>query len=47
MVLAGVSFVTYILAGFVPVWYVCLPIGAALTIGTLFCFKFLSKKKAA
>ena len=47
LTVAGVSFVTYILAGFVPVWYVCLPVGAALTVGSLFFFKFMEKKKVA
>ena len=46
LTVAGISFVTYILAGFVPVWYVCLPVGAALTVGRLFCIKILEKKKA-
>ena len=42
---AGVSFVTYIIAGFVQS-VIALPIGIALMIGTLFVIKFLSKKKA-
>ncbi len=36
---AAVSFVTYILAGFVPNALVCLPAGAALTLGALFVLK--------
>ena len=47
LTVAGISFVTYLLAGFVPLWYVCLPVGAALTVGTLILIKFLSKKQAA
>jgi len=45
---AGVSFVTYIVAGFVQNAVICLIIGAALTIGTLFVIKNItSKEKAA
>ena len=47
LTVAGISFVTYILAGFVPLWYVCLPVGAALTIGCLFLLKYITKKQAA
>lgn len=36
---AAISFVTYIIAGFVPYWYVSLPIGIVLTIGTLLVIK--------
>lgn len=43
---AGVSFITYIIAGFVPHWYVALPIGAVLMIGTLLAIKFFTRKKA-
>ncbi len=46
LTVAGVSFVTYIIAGFVPQWYIALPIGAVLMIGTLFGIKFLTGKKA-
>ena len=46
LTVAGVSFVTYIIAGFVPHWYIALPIGAALMIGTLFAIKVLTSKKA-
>ena len=47
LTVAGVSFVTYIIAGFVPQWYVALPIGAVLMIGTLFAIKAISGKKKA
>ncbi|MBQ4561272.1 MAG: Na+/H+ antiporter NhaC family protein [Clostridia bacterium] len=43
---AAVSFVAYIIAGFVPVWYIALPIAAVLMIATLFVIKAVSKKKA-
>lgn len=45
LTVAGISFVSFIIAGFVPVWYVVLPIGIALTILTLFVFKMIAKKK--
>ena len=44
---AGVSFVMFIFAGFVPYAYVCLPVGAALTVGTLFGIRYLDKKRQA
>ena len=40
---AGVSFVTYILAGFVNNWVVCLIVGSVLTVATLI---FIKKKTA-
>ena len=40
---AGISFVTYIIAGFVQNFVICLAIGAALTIGFLF---FMKKRQA-
>ncbi len=45
MTVAIVSFVTYIIAGFVQS-VVALPIGIALMIGTLFVIKAVTKKKA-
>ena len=49
LTVAGVSFVCFIIAGFVQSWYIALPVGAALMIGTLFIIKFVTKngKKAA
>ena len=44
---AAVSFVSYIIAGFVPYWYVSLPIALALMIGTLFVIKTITNKKSA
>ena len=44
---AAISFVMYIIAGFVQNWLICLPIGILLTIGTLFAIKcFTTRKKA-
>ena len=45
MTVAGISFVMYIVAGFVKNAVVCLIIGIALTIGTLFLLKYLSNKR--
>ncbi len=41
---AVVSFVCYIIAGFVPYWYITLPIGIAIMIGSLFGMKYFSTK---
>ena len=46
LTVAGVSFVTYIIAGFVQKAYIVLPIGIILMLGTLFVIKAASKKKA-
>lgn len=43
---AAVSFFAYILAGFVPVWYVALPVAAVVMVVVLFVIKALDKKKA-
>jgi len=43
---AGVSFVTYIVAGFVQNAVVCLAVGAVLTVATLFVIRSVSSKKA-
>ena len=45
LTVAGVSFVTYIIAGFLPQWYISLPIGVVLMVGTLVGIKMLTKKK--
>ena len=42
---AAVSFVTYVIAGFVQKWYILLPIGVALMIATLFVIKAIDGKK--
>ena len=45
LTVAGVSFVSYIIAGFVPNALIVLPISIALMIGTLFALKLILKKK--
>ena len=42
---AAISFVCYIIAGFVPNAYIMLPVGIILTIGTLFIIKAITNKK--
>jgi len=42
---AALSFVMYVVAGFIPNAYILLPIGAVLTVGTLFVIKAISSKK--
>lgn len=44
---AAVSFVGYVIAGFVPVWYITLPICALLMVGTLAVIKKIGQKKTA
>ena len=44
---AGISFVMFILAGFIQNAWICLPIGVVLTIATLFVIKKITTKKAA
>ncbi len=46
LTVAGVSFVSYIIAGFVQNWMITLPIAFALMIGTLFIIKIIAGKKA-
>ncbi len=43
---AAVSFVSFIIAAFVKTWFVALPIGIALMIGTMFVIKKITAKKA-
>lgn len=45
LTVAGVSFVSYVIAGFIPHWYISLPIAVALMVGTLFVIKFFTAKK--
>ncbi len=48
LTVAGVSFVSYIIAGFIPVWYISLPISLVLMLATLFVLRAtLGKKQAA
>ena len=42
---AAVSFVSFIVAGFVQTWYIALPIGIVLMIATLFVIKFITKNR--
>ena len=44
---AAVSFVTYIVAGFVQNAVICLLLGALLTVGALFAIRSVTSKKAA
>jgi len=43
---AAISFVMYLIAGFVPNAWICLPIGIVITVGTLLVIKAVTKKKA-
>ncbi len=47
MTAAAVSLVSYIIAGFLRNWVLCLPIGIALMVGTLLVLKNMDGKKAA
>lgn len=46
LTVAGVSFVTYLAAGFVKSVWICLPIGIVLLFATLFIIKAATNKKA-
>ena len=47
LLVAGVSFVTYLIAGFVPNAWITLPIGCVLMVGTLLVIRsFTNRKKA-
>ena len=46
LTVAGVSAVSYIIAGFVPNWMIVLPIALVLMLGTLFVIKAVTGKKA-
>ena len=46
LTVAAISFVCYLIAGFVPVWYIVLPIGIVLTVATLAVLKVATRKKA-
>ena len=43
---AAISFVMFVIAGFVKNAWICLPIGIVLTIATLLVIKMITKKKA-
>ena len=42
---AIISFFMFLLAGFVPNAWICLPVGAVITVGTLIVIKLITKKK--
>ena len=44
---AAVSFVSFIIAGFVQNWMIVLPIGIALMIATLFVIKYITRNRLA
>jgi Na+/H+ antiporter NhaC len=43
---AVISFAMYLIAGFLPYAWICLPIGIVITVGTLLVIKAVTKKKA-
>ncbi|MBE6629998.1 MAG: Na+/H+ antiporter NhaC family protein [Ruminococcaceae bacterium] len=47
LTVAGISFVMYVIAGFVQNAWICLPIGIVLTVGTVFVLKKLGDKREA
>ena len=47
LTVAAISFVCYLMAGFVQNWLVVLPAGAALTVGTLFVLRAMNVKEEA
>ena len=46
LTVAGISFVAYIMAGFVNNWMIVLPVFAAVTVAVLFVLKLANKNKA-
>ncbi len=46
LTVAGISFVAYIVAGFVNSWVIVLPVFAVVTVAVLFAIKLLNAKKA-
>ena len=44
---ALISFVTYLIAGFVQNWIIVLPIGIIITIATMFAIKYATNKKVS
>ena len=45
LTVAGISFVSFLLAPFIKNAWICLAIGAAMTVGVLFVIKFATKNK--
>ncbi len=44
ILVASVSFVCYLIAGFLPYWYIMLPLSIALMIGAIFGFRYILNK---
>lgn len=44
---AAISFVMFLISGFVKNIFICLPLGIVLTVGTLFVIKLITNKKKA
>ena len=44
---AAISFVMFVISGFVQNIWICLPLGIVLTVATLFVIKMLTNKKPA
>ena len=44
---AGVSFVCFIIAGFVPIWYVMLPLSIAIMIASVFVLRYIVQNLSA
>jgi len=44
---AAISFVMFVISGYVQNVWICLPLGIVLTVATLFVIKLITKKKAA
>lgn len=44
---AAISFVMFVISGFVPNIWICLPLGIVLTVATLFVIKLIVNQKAA
>ena len=42
---AGISFVSFVIAGFVPLWYVALPLSIAILLGAMFGVRYFLRKK--
>ena len=43
---AGLSFVSFVLAGFLQNWMICLAVGAVLTVAALFAIRNIEARKA-
>ncbi len=44
---AVISFVCFVIAGFIPVWYIMMPLSIAIMIGCLFVTRFILNKRYA